>query len=70
MTQKKPKSYLWTIRQDSGKTLHEYLSRFTNESHKIEGFDDKDAITTITGGARTSNFLKSIVGRSRGIWPS
>ena len=43
--------------------MRQYLARFTEESHKVEGFDDKDAITAITEGARTSDFLKSIVGK-------
>ena len=53
---------MWTIRQESGEMLRKYLARFTEESHKVEGFDDKDAISAITEGARTSDFLKSIVG--------
>ena len=55
--------YILSIRQDSGDTLRQYLVRFIEESYKVEGFDEKDAITAITEGARTSNFLKSIVGR-------
>ena len=43
--------------------LREYLARFMEESHKVKDFDDKDAITVINEGAKTSDFLKSIVGK-------
>ena len=46
--------------------LCEYLAWFTEKSHKVKGFDDKDAITAITEGAKTSDFLKSIVGKVPG----
>ena len=63
MVQKKTKMYLWSIRQEDGESLRRYLARFTEESNKVDRFDDKDAITAITEGLRTSDFLKSIVGR-------
>ena len=62
MAQKKSKTYLLSIRQESGETLRQYLAHFTEESQKVEGVDGNDAITAITEGARTSDFLKSIVG--------
>ena len=63
VAQKKSKTYLLSIRQGRDETLRQYLARFTKESHKVEGFDDKDAIMAITEGARTSDVLKSIVGK-------
>ena len=52
------------IRQENDETLREYLSRFLEESHKVQGFNDKDAIIVITERAKTSVFLKSIVGKA------
>ena len=63
MAQKKSKTHLLSIRQGRDETLRQYLARFTEESHKVEGFDDKDAITAITEGVHTSDFLKTIVGK-------
>ena len=63
VVQKKSKTYLLSIRQEGDETLRQYLTRFTEESNKVEGFDDKNAITAITEGARTSDLLKSIVGK-------
>ena len=63
MVQKKTKMYLWSIRQESGESLRRYLARFTEESNKVDRFDDSDAIAAIIEGLRTSDFLKSVVGR-------
>ena len=63
VAQKKSKTHLLSIRQGRDETLRQYLARFTEESHKVEGFDDKDDIMAITEGVRTSDFLKSIVGK-------
>ena len=63
VAQKNLKTYLLSIRQGRDETLRQYLARFTEESDKVEGFDNKDAITAVTEGARTSDFLKSIVGQ-------
>ena len=68
VAQKKSKTYLMSIRQGRDETLRQYLARFTEESHKVEGFNDKDAITAITEGARKSDFLKSIVGQVPRAW--
>ena len=63
VAQNKSKTYHLSIRQGRDEILRQYLARFTEESHKVEVFDDKDAIAAITEGARTSDFLKSIVGQ-------
>ena len=34
---------------------------FTEESHKVDRFDDEDTITVITEGLQMSDFLKSIM---------
>ena len=62
MVQKKIKMYMWSIRQESGESLRRYLAQFTEESNKVDRFDDNDAIATIIEGLRTSDFLKSVVG--------
>ena len=50
-------------KQESGESLRRYLVRFTEESNKVDRFDDGDAIAAIIEGLRTSDFLKSVVGR-------
>ena len=55
--------YLWSIQQESSESLRKYLNRFTEESNKVDGFDDGDAIAAIIEGLRMSDFLKSLVSR-------
>lgn len=54
--------YLWSIRQETGESLRKYLARFTDESNKVDRFDDGDAISRIIEGLLTSDFLKCVVG--------
>ena len=63
MVQKKTMMYLWSIRQESDESLIKYLVRFTKKLNKVDRFDNGDAIAAIIEGLRTSDFLKSVVGR-------
>lgn len=48
---------------ENSESLRRYLARFTEKSNKVDRFDDGDVIATIIEGLRTSDFLKSVVGR-------
>ena len=59
------KNHLRTIKQRKNESLREYLSRFTEESNKVDRFEDGDAISVILDGLQLGGFLDSIIKKSQ-----
>ena len=55
------KSHLRTVRQRRSESLREYLSRFTEESNRVDKFEDGDAISAILDGLLLGDFLNSLI---------
>ena len=57
------KAHLRSLKQKKGESLREYLVRFTEESNKVNQFEDGDVIASILEGLQMGNFLNSLVKR-------